>query len=548
VELFEEVRREYTHGTGTIQGVSRKLGVHRRMVRQALSCATPPKRKQAVRSRPSLGPVMDFIDEILSADERAPKKQRHTARRIWNRIQVCTKGLTCGLTSPFKGANGVFQNRSYRRRISELNECVALISPIESQSLPDLNSRDVHRVEQFLLYLPYRVDQSVSTDATNPDHPKASSLFAREGCMILISPRSPLILSSTEANAMHRTKVSVSFGPLFLSIFLVASIVSTPLRAEAQAQAADAAVAVRLMDPVDSSKDPAGKQYHALVTRAVDAGNGVMIPQGAAAMVTLENSGSGWTTQLASVTVNGQPVAVASGPASVTSAAQSAASAAVNSVGSMLGGFGHHVSAPKGVAAVAMGQRVVLPPGTMLNFVLSQPAASRATPAAPAVAVAPSIPQPTQSSSAPVTSAGQHWWLCQYQDKKDPGKPALGSLMYYAVLPSSDSFLNDHGKHFNAYVQQNYKIMDPNSADKGFCRRTSDDDAARATSMEMFQKQWRSSNIEPIQVNFANTPAKDAAIDAKLARGAQQRAAPVVNSKECAYHATCGTASAPKPD
>jgi hypothetical protein len=87
VELFEEIRREYTHGTGTIQGVSRKLGVHRRMVRQALSCATPPERKQAVRSRPSLGPVMDFIEGILCGDERAPKKQRHTARRIWRRIQ-----------------------------------------------------------------------------------------------------------------------------------------------------------------------------------------------------------------------------------------------------------------------------------------------------------------------------------------------------------------------------------------------------------------------------------------------------------------------------
>jgi transposase-like protein len=86
VELFEEIRQEYTQGAGTIQGVSKKLGVHRRMVRQALACATPQERKQPLRSCPSLGPVKNFIDEILAADERAPKKQRHTARRLWKRI------------------------------------------------------------------------------------------------------------------------------------------------------------------------------------------------------------------------------------------------------------------------------------------------------------------------------------------------------------------------------------------------------------------------------------------------------------------------------
>jgi hypothetical protein len=119
--------------------------------------------------------------------------------------------------------------------------------------------------------------------------------------------------------------------------------------------------------------------------------------------------------------------------------------------------------------------------------------------------------------------------------------------MYYAVLPASQSFQDDHGKHFNGYVQQNYKINDPNAADNGFCRRVSDDNAARASSMDMFQKQWRSSNIEPVQVNFANTPAQDAAIDAKLATGAQPQPVPVVNSKECAYHSTCAAAPAPAP-
>ena len=44
VELFEQLRREYEFGIGSIKGVARKLGVHRRMVRQALANADPPQR------------------------------------------------------------------------------------------------------------------------------------------------------------------------------------------------------------------------------------------------------------------------------------------------------------------------------------------------------------------------------------------------------------------------------------------------------------------------------------------------------------------------
>ena len=84
VELFEQIRREYEFGNGTIRGVADQLGVHRRMVRQALASAEPPERKRVKRERPAIGPVQPFIDAILEADRTAPRKQRHTAHRIYN--------------------------------------------------------------------------------------------------------------------------------------------------------------------------------------------------------------------------------------------------------------------------------------------------------------------------------------------------------------------------------------------------------------------------------------------------------------------------------
>jgi transposase len=88
VDLFEQLRREYEFGVGTIAGVAVKFGVHRRMVRQAIAGALPPPHRYPARAKPKLDAVAAFIDQILEEDRRAPRKQRHTARRIYHRVQA----------------------------------------------------------------------------------------------------------------------------------------------------------------------------------------------------------------------------------------------------------------------------------------------------------------------------------------------------------------------------------------------------------------------------------------------------------------------------
>ncbi|MCA1706258.1 MAG: IS21 family transposase, partial [Actinobacteria bacterium] len=88
VELYEQIRKARQREEGiSIRELARRFHVHRRDVRQALSSAVPPTpRNIAPRPAPVLGPWKSVIDDWLEADRSAPRKQRHTARRVWQRL------------------------------------------------------------------------------------------------------------------------------------------------------------------------------------------------------------------------------------------------------------------------------------------------------------------------------------------------------------------------------------------------------------------------------------------------------------------------------
>ena len=94
VELSGQIRRDWRAGGSSVRELAVRHHVHRRTVRQALASAAPPPRKAyPPRPRPAIGPYEAVIDGWLLADRDVPRKQRHTARRIWQRL-VAEHGAT----------------------------------------------------------------------------------------------------------------------------------------------------------------------------------------------------------------------------------------------------------------------------------------------------------------------------------------------------------------------------------------------------------------------------------------------------------------------
>lgn len=85
VELYAAIRRDARAGLSG-RALERKHRVGWRTVRKALASAWPEQRKSYPRRLSRLDPYKGVIDAILRADLDAPRKQRHTAKRIFDRL------------------------------------------------------------------------------------------------------------------------------------------------------------------------------------------------------------------------------------------------------------------------------------------------------------------------------------------------------------------------------------------------------------------------------------------------------------------------------
>jgi len=98
VELYARVRRAVQVDGRSQREVAREFGLARKTVRKMLAYPAPPgyQRLKPVR-RPMLGPWQGAIDAILEEDKSRPARQRHTAKRIFERLRG-EHGYTGGYT------------------------------------------------------------------------------------------------------------------------------------------------------------------------------------------------------------------------------------------------------------------------------------------------------------------------------------------------------------------------------------------------------------------------------------------------------------------
>src|SRR5450432_4381825 len=98
VELYGQVRRAvYVDGMSRREA-ARRFGIDPRTVAKMMAFSVPPGyRRSKPPARPKLDPFIGVIDRILEEDKRRPAKQRHTSKRIFERLRD-EHGYAGGLT------------------------------------------------------------------------------------------------------------------------------------------------------------------------------------------------------------------------------------------------------------------------------------------------------------------------------------------------------------------------------------------------------------------------------------------------------------------
>ena len=121
MEFYAEVRRcVYVEGLSE-RAAARRVGLARETVRKRLRYRLPPgyRRTQPIRC-PKVDGFMGILDQILRDDQHRPKKQRHTATRICERLRA---------EHAFRGGYTIIKDYVREKRLGGQEMFVPLVHP-----------------------------------------------------------------------------------------------------------------------------------------------------------------------------------------------------------------------------------------------------------------------------------------------------------------------------------------------------------------------------------------------------------------------------------
>lgn len=152
MELWSEVRRLVLTGELSKRQACQKYKLHWDTLKKILGHSEPPGyRKKTLREKPVLGPFVAIIHEILEADRKAPPKQRHTAKRILERLRN---------EYGYRGGRTVVQEEVHRWRERSAEVFMPLAHP-PGEAQVDFGSATVvyrgveRKAAVFVMSLPY---------------------------------------------------------------------------------------------------------------------------------------------------------------------------------------------------------------------------------------------------------------------------------------------------------------------------------------------------------------------------------------------------------
>ncbi len=120
MDNWAEIRRRVLADGLSGRAACREYKIHRKTLKRILDNPEPPGYRRTKPRRPSiLEPLLPVVHQILEDDKKAPKKQRHTAKRIFDRLKA-EHGYEGGLTTVKVAVS------AWRRRTAEVFVPLAL--------------------------------------------------------------------------------------------------------------------------------------------------------------------------------------------------------------------------------------------------------------------------------------------------------------------------------------------------------------------------------------------------------------------------------------